>query len=67
MAQAVLPEERNYWRAVERNIAVRGRELRNKLDPEAARRLAKQREVQRIIKEYGFEELWECLPEGMFK
>lgn len=62
MAQAVIPEERNYWRAVEKNIAVRGRALRDKLEPESAQRRAKQREVQRIIKEYGFTELWSCIP-----
>ena len=66
MAQAVLPEERNYWRTVEKNIAVRGRALRDKLEPEAAQRRAKQREVQRIIKEFGFDTLWECLPKGIY-
>ena len=66
MAQAVIPEERNYWRVVERNIAVRGRALRDKLEPEAAKKRAKQREVQRIIREYGIPELMECLPQSLF-
>lgn len=58
MAQVVFPGERNYWRAVERNIAVRGRALRDKLYPSEK----KQREVYRIIREYGLDELWECVP-----
>jgi hypothetical protein len=67
MAQAVIPGELNYWRVVERNIAVRGRALRDKLEPEAAQRRAGQREVKRIIKEYGLDELWECLPKGIYE
>src|SRR5208282_5251876 len=34
MAQAVLPSERNYWAAVERNIAVEIRWLRDRIYPE---------------------------------
>jgi hypothetical protein len=67
MAQAVIPEERNYWRAVERNIAVKGRALRDKLYPEEKIRREKERELQRIISEYGFEELWNCLPQSVFE
>ena len=62
MAQAVIPKERNYWRAVERNIAVRGRALRSKLYPEEAARIHRNRVAQHLIKEYGFEELMNCLP-----
>jgi hypothetical protein len=58
MAQAVLPGERAYWRAVEKNIAVKGRALRDKLYPSEK----KQREVYRIIRDYGWDELWECVP-----
>jgi hypothetical protein len=58
MAQAVLPEERAYWRAVEKNIAVKGRALRDKLYPSEK----KQREMYRIIRDYGWDELWECVP-----
>jgi len=65
MAQAVIPRERNYWRAAERNINARGRALKRKLYPDAAARIDRQREVQRIIKEYGFDELWNCLPKGI--
>ena len=63
MAQAVSPEKRNYWRAVERNIAVKGRALRDKLYPEEKIRRDKERELQRIIREYGVDELMDCLPE----
>jgi hypothetical protein len=62
MAQAVIPGERNYWREVERNIAVRGRALRSKLYPEEAARIRRNKEAQHLIKEYGFEELMNCLP-----
>lgn len=66
MAQAIIPEERNYWKAVERNIAVRGRALRDKLYPHEKEIRDKQREVQRIIREYGIPELMECLPQSLF-
>lgn len=62
MAQAVIPQERNYWRAVERNISVRGRALKRKLYPEEAARIDRQREVRRIIREYGLDCLMECVP-----
>jgi hypothetical protein len=67
MARAVIPEERNYWRAVEHNIAIKGRALRDKLYPEEKIRREKERELQRIISEYGFEELWNCLPQSVFE
>jgi hypothetical protein len=62
MAKMVITGEQNYWAAVERNIVVRGRALRDKLEPEAAQRRAKQKEVERIICEYGFDCLMECVP-----
>jgi hypothetical protein len=58
MAQAILPDERNYWRMVERNIAIKGRALRCKMDSSFRR----EREVQRIIKAYGWDALWDSLP-----
>ena len=61
-AQAVLSGERNYWAKVERNIAVKIRALRDKLYPSETRQRENETEVQRIIAEYGFDELWECLP-----
>lgn len=62
MAQAVIPEERNYWAAVERNINKRGRALRDKIEPEEKRSRERASEVQRIIREYGFDCLMECVP-----
>jgi hypothetical protein len=61
MAQAVIPGERNYWRAVEKNIGVRGRALRSKLYPEYAARIHLNKVAQHLIKEYGFDYLWEIL------
>jgi hypothetical protein len=62
MAQAVLPGERPYWQAVERNKAVEIRRLRDTLYPSDKRAREREHEVQRIIREYGFDELWACLP-----
>jgi hypothetical protein len=66
MAQAVIPNERNYWAAVERNVAIKGRALWRKLYPEQAARIDRQRESRRIIREYGVDELWNCLPNSLF-
>ena len=62
MAQQVIPRERNYWAAVERNIAIEGRELRRKLYPDEAARIRRNQVAQHLIREYGFDELWECVP-----
>jgi len=62
MAQVVFPNERHYWRAVERNISVRGWALRDKLRPSEKKQREVEREVYRIIREYGLETLWECIP-----
>ena len=62
MAQAVLPGERPYWQAVERNKAVEIRQLRDKLNPSEQKQREREHEVQRIIREYGHDELWACLP-----
>lgn len=67
MAKVVITEERNYWEAVERNTAARGRELRDKMYPEEKILRDKEREVQRIIREYGFDDLWNCVPEGIYE
>jgi hypothetical protein len=64
MAQVVIPEERRYWAAVERNIAVEIRVLRDTLFPEEKERRLRESEVQRIIAEYGEEELLECADPG---
>ncbi len=65
MAQAVIPEERNYWFAVEKNINARGRALRTKLYPEEVAKRIRVKETQRIIKEYGLDCLMECVPYGI--
>jgi hypothetical protein len=62
MAQAVLPGELRYWQTVERNISVKGRALRDKLYPSEKEQRRREHETQRVIAEYGFEELWACLP-----
>ena len=62
MAQAVLPEERPYWQAVERNKAVEIRQLRDKLRPLEAAARHRNDVAQHLIEEYGFDELWDCLP-----
>ena len=62
MAQAVLPMESNYWCAVEKNLDAEIRQLRDKIYPEEKKRLDRAAETQRILTEYSFDELWECLP-----
>jgi hypothetical protein len=44
---------------------VRGRALRSKLYPEEAARIHRNKEAQHLIKEYGFEELSNCLPQNL--
>jgi hypothetical protein len=65
--QAVEPGKRNYWRAVERNIAIEGRDLRTKMYPDEAARIRRNQVAQHLIRTYGLEELWNCLPENIFK
>jgi hypothetical protein len=62
MAQAVLPGERRYWQAVERNKTVEIRRLSDRLNPSEQTQREREHEVQRIIREYGFDELWARLP-----
>lgn len=62
MAQAVMPEESRYWRAVEQNLFEREYDLRCKLFPREKSQREREYETQRIIREYGFDELWDCLP-----
>jgi hypothetical protein len=62
MAQAVFPEERRYWRVVERNISVKGRALRDKLYPNEKAARERERNVRRIVDKYGLDELWACVP-----
>ena len=62
MLQTVEPGKRNYYAAAERNTAVEIKDLRRKLYPVEAYYERRNERVQRIITEYGFEELWNCLP-----
>ena len=62
MAQAALPGERNYWRVVERNLAVEIRRLRDTIYPSEKKDRERAETIQRVIREYGFEYLWDCLP-----
>jgi hypothetical protein len=61
MAQAVIPEERRYWSAVERNIAVEIRQLRSRLFPDEAANNLRNETAQHLIAEYG-DDIWECIP-----
>jgi hypothetical protein len=65
LLQAVEPEKRHYWRAAERNTAVEIRELRTRMFPVEEYYRRQQERVQHIITEYGLDELWACLPEGI--
>jgi hypothetical protein len=58
-AQAVFPDGREHWAEVESTCALEARELRDKLNPEAAKARDREAEVQRIIAEYGIDELME--------
>ena len=62
MAQAALPGERNYWRVVERNLAVEIRRLRDTIYPHEKKDRERSETVQRVIREYGWDCLWDCLP-----
>ena len=61
IAQAVIPGERNYWRAVEKNIAVRGRALRDRLFPEEAKARREAVITKHLISEYSVDELMDCV------
>jgi hypothetical protein len=60
------PGKRNYWRAVARNYFEQWYWLRCKLEPEWKQQREHDSEVQRIIAEYGEDELWSCLPASVF-
>ena len=62
MAQTVYPKERRYWAAVERNLGLDIRRLEDILFPREKMVRECNETAQRIIAEYGFEELWRCLP-----
>ena len=62
MLQAVEPEKRYYWAAAERNVLVEIRQLRRTLFPVEVYYQRRAQRIRRITAEYGFDELWECLP-----
>ena len=62
MLQAVDVEKRHYWAGAERNTAIEIRELRTRIYPVEAYYLRRNENTQRIINEYGMEELWQCVP-----
>jgi hypothetical protein len=59
----IYSRERNYWKVASQNYFEQWYWMRCKLEPEWKRQRERESEVQRIIAEYGFDELWECLPE----
>ena len=62
IAQAVFPAEARYWKEVEQRLFEHCHDLRCKLFPAEWRRHCREVEVQRVIAEYGLDELWECVP-----
>ena len=62
MLQAVETGKRNYWRGAERNTAVEIKALRRIMFPVEAYYERRNEITQHLISEYGFEELWTCLP-----
>jgi len=60
MAQAVFPKR--YWQAVERNLAVEIRRFRDTIYLSEKKDRERSETVQRVIREYGFDTLWDCLP-----
>lgn len=60
--QTLDSKNATYWCAAELSVVAEIRNLRDRLYPEEKREREKEMEVQRIIAEYGFDELWECLP-----
>jgi hypothetical protein len=58
---ALNPESR-YWAGAAQSSFEEWYWMRCKLFPEEKRKREQEYELQRIISEYGFEELWNCLP-----
>jgi hypothetical protein len=63
MLQVVEPGKRNYWSAAERNTAIEIKALKRKMYPVEAYYQRRNEIAQYLIKEYGLDELWNCLPE----
>ncbi len=62
MAKVVIPGERNYWAAVERNTSAEIEKLRTKMYPDDAAAKLRNQTTQHLIREFGFDELWSVLP-----
>ena len=60
--QTLDPTNRNYWMAAERNNAIEIRALRTRMYPDEAARIHRNETAQHLIAEYGWDELWECIP-----
>ena len=60
--QCLDPANREYWTAAEKNNALERGILWRKLNPIEAARIRRESETQRIIRDYGFDELWRCVP-----
>jgi hypothetical protein len=58
IAQAVIPTEKRYWAAAERNIAKRIDDLKDKLEPGRAEKRAKREKLDRFLVKYGWDRLW---------
>jgi len=59
IAQAVIPAERKYWAAAERNIAQRIEDLKDKLEPGRREARTKKEKLDRFVAKYGWDRLWE--------
>jgi hypothetical protein len=62
MLSVIEPKNRKHWRKMAENYFERWYWLRCDLEPEWKRQREHECEVQHIISEYGFDELWSCLP-----
>lgn len=64
LAQVIEWEHRNYWVAVERNTDVEIHQLRDRIYPTQRIEDDRAAKVQALIAEYGWDELWNCVPDG---
>ncbi len=56
-AGAIIPEERRYWLAAERNIRVEIRELRDRMFPEEALQRSREAKLRRAVARWGWDGL----------
>jgi hypothetical protein len=57
----IEPDLKVFWKSYALSLQKQGIVLLQKVEPERAAHTAKQREVQRIIGEYGIDELLDCV------